>query len=125
MSDWGRLACVAAVVVSVSASPVHAQTRGRLTLHGVPVPDGQFLTEFHVDTWGVDILAVCHVPADWKISVQEYEDSQGLLSGTTTHFHGALDRAGERALTSVFLVDVMEDRRRCSMLAATMKSRLS
>ena len=103
-----RAFILAATLPLAFASPASAAiSRALLSIAGVPAATGQYVTAFQIHTWGVEFLALCHTLPDWELKIQKYQDPDGMLSGSTDG-HGAVDKAGAKALTSLFLVDVYD-----------------
>jgi len=75
-------------------------TRVLLSVDNLHLPAGESLSAFRIDTWGVALVSVCHVPPDWNLTEQKYQNPAGLLSGRSDH--------GEvlRELHEMYLVDV-------------------
>jgi hypothetical protein len=75
--------------------------RALLTVDGLNIPPGGALAAFHIDTWGVKILAVCEVPPLWAIKEYKSMDPSGVLSGSSDPYHRTLVK-----LDRLFLIDV-------------------
>jgi hypothetical protein len=75
--------------------------RALLTVDGLTIPAGGALASFQIDTWGVDVLAVCNVPPLWEIKEEKFLDPAGLLSGRSDPYHRTLTK-----LDQMYLVDV-------------------
>jgi hypothetical protein len=58
---------------------------------------------FHIETWGVEFLAVCHVPPSWELKAEKFEDSEG-------YFDGRSEAHGEplQKMAGMYLVDVYD-----------------
>jgi hypothetical protein len=74
--------------------------RALLTVDGLSFPSEGALAAFHIDTWGVEFLAVCKVPPRWEIKEEKFMDPAGVLSGHSDP-HRTLTK-----LDKMFLVDV-------------------
>jgi hypothetical protein len=76
-------------------------TRALLSVDRLNLPADQSISAFKIETWGVSLLSVCHIPPSWNLSQEKYEDPEGLLTGRA-------DVHGEplRELHQMFLVDV-------------------
>jgi hypothetical protein len=93
---------MAALVVATQPSPA-AITRALLSVEGLAIPKDESITAFEIDAWGVEFLAVCHLPYDWEIKADKYQDPEGLLSGRAGTLGEPL-----RELRGLFLVDVYD-----------------
>ena len=56
--------CLLAVIF---AQPTSAAPTELLSIEGFPVAQNQFVDKFEIWTWGVVILAVCHLPPAWRL----------------------------------------------------------
>jgi len=76
-------------------------TRALLSVDNLNLPADHSIAGFRIETWGVSLLSVCHIPPSWNLSQEKYEDPAGLLIGRS-------DVHGEplRELHQMFLVDV-------------------
>ena len=74
-----------------------------LSVEGLEVPQHQSIRGFRIDTWGVEFLAVCHIPPSWQLRSEKFEDPEGYLSGRA-------DAQGERLgqLRDMYPVDVYD-----------------
>ncbi len=75
--------------------------RALLSVDGLSLPANGALASFHIDTWGVIPLAVCHVPPLWELREEKFMDSAAVLSGREDPYHRSLTK-----LDKLFLVDV-------------------
>jgi hypothetical protein len=78
-------------------------TRALLSVDELAIPKDHSITAFKIETWGVALLAICHLPPSWEIRTEKFEDPEGFLSGRS-------DIHGERlsGLGELFLVDVYD-----------------
>ncbi len=74
-----------------------------LSVQGLSIPPDDSIRSFHVETWGVNFVSVCHVPPAWELKSEKYEDPEGYLEGKS-------DTHGEplRQLSNMYLVDVYD-----------------
>jgi hypothetical protein len=93
-------AAVSLLLVGTASSTGQVQ-RALLTVDGLNIPSGGALAAFRIDTWGVILLAVCHVPPLWELKQEKFMDSAGLLSGRSDPYHRTLTK-----LDQMFLVEV-------------------
>ena len=100
--------CLMAAVLGVAPSTAHpAVQRALLSIVGLQIPPGRYLNGLRLETWGVDVLELCHLPPDWEMNMEKYENPGGLIRGNGAG-HGALDQTRARELTSLVLVDVYD-----------------
>lgn len=100
MRRSGMLGCAIAILLTVQTALGQAQ-RALLSVDNLRIPPGGALASFHIDTWGVEPLAVCHVPPLWELKEEKFMDPEGLLSGRSDIYHRTLNK-----LDKLFLVDV-------------------
>jgi hypothetical protein len=98
---WGALA----IGLGFSqAGPTEAEVRRvLLTVEGLDLSPAESIRAFHIETWGVEFLAVCHVPPSWELTSEKFEDPAG-------YFDGRSDPHGEplRQMSDMYLVDVYD-----------------
>jgi hypothetical protein len=100
----GLLLLVGAVLAFGAPPQSSSQiTRALLSVENLNLPAGQSLSAFRIETWGVSLLSVCHIPPSWNLVEQKYEDPQGFLSGRSD-FHGEV----LRELRQMYLIDVYD-----------------
>jgi hypothetical protein len=93
-----------ALACQLLASPAIAEVRRvLLTVDGLNLPANQTIRAFHVETWGVGLVSVCHLPPSWELKTEKFEDPEGRLDGKA-------DTHGEdlKSLSDMFLVDVYD-----------------
>jgi len=86
------------------AGPAFAEVRRvLLSIDGLNVREMESIRAFHIETWGVNFLAVCHVPPSWELKSEKFEDPEGYLDGVS-------DTHGEplKRVTAMYLVDVWD-----------------
>ena len=103
MLDMRSSVFVGAFIGLLLAAPaVFGQAqRALLSVDGLSIPANGALASFHIDTWGVIPLAVCHVPPLWELREEKFMDSAAVLSGREDPYHRSLSK-----LDKLFLVDV-------------------
>jgi hypothetical protein len=102
-----RRSILFAVLILLLAEPAAAGTE--LLSIRLPQAKNQYINGFKVDTWGVEILAVCRIPVGWRITAGHYENSAGILSGEAKD---GLSQPIAKAFTNLFLVEVHSYRAR-------------
>ena len=86
------------------AFPASADVRrALLSVDGLGVPVAKSIRAFHIETWGVYLLAICHVPPSWELKSEKFENPEGYVAGRS-------DVHGEplRQMTDMYLVDVYD-----------------
>jgi hypothetical protein len=68
----------------------------------VPLQSGERVESFSIDTWGVDVLAVCHIPSGWRITAGRSATPDGVIAGEGSH--GTTWLGDTRSLESLVLV---------------------
>lgn len=113
MRQLGGLCVASFIVTLVSFASFGSQTE-LLSLTGLRLqstaPDrsktGQFIASFDLKTWGVKVLAVCHIPAGWTITAGKNANPEGVLSGNAGEGVAFIDAGTLKQLDDLFLVDV-------------------
>jgi len=81
-----------------------------LSIRGIGLAENGYISGFHVDTWGVRVLAVCHLPPGWTITAGNSADPSGVLEGTASLGVTFLNRHDVSQLDNLFLIDVVNYR---------------
>jgi hypothetical protein len=82
-----------------------------LSITGISLDWRHHLTKVLIHTWGVEVLAVCHIPPVSAVSVDFDIDPGGVLTWKASSWHGELDQSAMRALEALFLVRVLDDQK--------------
>jgi hypothetical protein len=82
----------------------HAEVRRvLLSVDGLNLPATETIRAFHIETWGVEFLAVCHLPPSWELKSEKFEDPEGWLDGKADTHGESLGK-----LSDMYLVDVYD-----------------
>lgn len=84
-----RQALLALLALLLSPAPASADNSERgqrflLALRIALQPDER-IESFSIDTWGVDILAVCRIPPGWTMKAGRSAAPDGVIEGRSTH----------------------------------------
>jgi hypothetical protein len=79
-----------------------------LSIVGVPLGPNEFIKSFDIKTQGVTILAACHVPSGWRVSLGYYDSVDGEMEGHDGLGASAINRSPKSLaeLGNLFLVRV-------------------
>jgi hypothetical protein len=101
---------LAAAILSMGlvAQPAMGADTVLLSVKGIPLDRAHHLKKVVIRTWGVEVLAVCHVPKVAMVSVDFDIDPGGVLTWKASSWHGELDQYGMNLLSSLFLVRVSD-----------------
>ena len=88
-----------------------ATNTAQLSITGIPLDQGHHLTKVVIRTWGVEVLAVCHIPKVSVVSVDFDLDHGGVLTWKANSWHGELDQSVLKALSAIFLARVLDYQR--------------
>jgi hypothetical protein len=83
-----------------------------LSIHNISLPNNGYIAGFQIDTWGVRVLAVCHLPSGWTITAGKSADPTGILSGEASLGVTDIADGNSAQLSELFLVEVEDDRER-------------
>jgi hypothetical protein len=97
---------IALATAAFFSNPAAAAQTELLSLRGLPVGENQYIDQFHIQTWNVQILAVCHFPGVWRITAGQFLGYEGVLSGETEAGMGYVRQADLKKLEGLFLVSV-------------------
>lgn len=86
---------LAAMVVAPghAAQRQTAQATYLLSIADLPLAANEYAESFDIETWGVQIIAVCQIPPDWTISAGTDSAVTGSISGQAGHGVSAISRA--------------------------------
>ena len=109
---WFLAACLASLECNCPAA-ISAETQ-LLSITGIKLQPlksgsqarGQYIASFDIKTWGVRVIAVCHIPGGWTISAGKNANPEGVLSGSAGEGVAFLDSESLHQLTDFFLVQV-------------------
>jgi hypothetical protein len=74
-----------AALLLTAARPVDHPQSYLLSIVNLPVGViSPRLTDFHIDTWGVSINAVCRFPYGWRINAGNYASPDGVIAGESS-----------------------------------------
>ncbi|MDB5429183.1 MAG: hypothetical protein JWP35_299 [Caulobacter sp.] len=104
-----RLTTAGIVAAAVSAwpvvaSPARQHSHTYLLSVVIPLKTGQYVSDFKFETWGVDVIAVCHFPPGWRIRAGRAATSDGVLEGEASQGITFLSGKRMRELRGLFLV---------------------
>ena len=106
LGKLSQSATAAACVVLVHSTPVRAAATGLLSLSGMPLSEGEYVSAFELQTWTVTVLAVCRLPVGWTVTAGNGGDPGGVLSGSANIGAAFVPWSQPAALASMFLVRV-------------------
>jgi hypothetical protein len=72
-----------AITAALTAAPAAPQTY-LASLAGLSLRPGERLDSFSIQTWGVSVEAVCHIPRGWRIRAGGSAAPDGVLEGEST-----------------------------------------
>jgi hypothetical protein len=77
---------------------------------GLSIAKNEYVDKFEIHTWGVELLAVCHLPTPgWRLTVGSDGTPNGILSGEGGIVGAAgLNQSGLELLEGLFLIHVIE-----------------
>ena len=100
------LACVALI----HPVPACARPSELLSLTGLPVAQGEDVSGFELQTWTVQVLAVCRLPLGWTVTAGNDGDPGGVLLGSANIGAAFVGRDRQADFRSMFLVRIGRDR---------------
>jgi len=90
----------AAVTLALAAflCPWRADALQLVSIEKLDLAPNQYVTSFEIETWAIEIVAVCRIPPGWQITAIESIDPGGRLAGSATGF---VANIGENHLTNL------------------------
>lgn len=105
MKMLALLASIASLVAGSTASAERPHSY-LVSIEGIALAENEFVDRFTIDTWGVEILAVCRLPPGWEIRAGKQASPDGVLAGEASHGVTFLNRADVGALRRLALVRI-------------------
>ena len=99
----------------ISASPAPERDVTYLLSVNIPLRDRESLHKFSFDTWGVEFLAVCHIPQGWTIEAGNGPTFEGVLKGGGSLGATWLNKPMMTSLRNVALVSMFAPIRRVAV----------
>ena len=93
-----------APLLACSSAPSEPQ-RYLASITGLEPREGEGIDSFSIDTWGVTIKAVCHVPGDWEITAGRF-GSSGRLNGQAGHGASWIRAGRTEELRNLVLIEL-------------------
>ena len=100
-----RFACAAVPLAALLLGARPAAAFQLLSIRGIELKDNEYVAAFRIETWGVRVRAVCHIPAGWSINVAGALDPSGTLTGSAAGGVAFLERSDLGTLDRLFLID--------------------
>jgi hypothetical protein len=102
------------LIALLLASPAPAaQERTYLaSVDGISLGPREYVDEFSIETWGVQVVATCQIPPGWTITAGYSADPTGTIAGEASLGVTFLNRSGLRYLNSLVLLRTDEPVRR-------------
>lgn len=101
-----RAALIALPVLALTAAADDPERTYLASIEGVALAEGEFLDRFAIDTWGVDMVAICRIPPGWEMRAGRMASPDGVIAGAASHgvtFLGASELGALRHLVLVRL----------------------
>ena len=95
------------LIIASSARAELANANELLSLRGIELTNGGFISGFHIETFGVRVIAVCRFPPGWTIAAGNSIDLSGTLDGNSGGGVANLDGPNAYRLDDLFLVEVI------------------
>lgn len=75
-----------------------------LSIAGIELAGNEYVDGFAIDTWGVEVLAVCRLPPGWEIRAGKQASPDGVIAGEASHGVTFLNRGRLGELRGLALV---------------------
>lgn len=76
-----------------------------LSIEGINLSSKEYVSGFKIETWGLNIRAVCHLQPGWIISTGSYASPEGIFEGGSRVGAANLDNRRLQELKNLFLID--------------------
>ena len=85
LKTWAHLLTAVAALSICSVAQAQGSRTYLASIESLPVRPGDEVEQFTIDTWGIDILAICSIPAGWRIEAGRTAAPDGIIRGEATH----------------------------------------
>jgi hypothetical protein len=99
-----KLLPAAAALAAAAPAPAAGPRTYLASIEGIAIAANEYVDGFTIDTWGVEIVAVCHLPPGWEIRAGKQASPDGVIAGEASHGVTFLDRPRLGALRRLVLV---------------------
>lgn len=102
-----KLLPVAGALLATAAAPPAEGPRTYLaSIAGIALGPNEFVDQFSIDTWGVEFVAICHLPPGWEIRAGREATPIGAIAGRASHGVTFLNRPRLRELEGLALIRI-------------------
>ena len=88
----------------VGAAPGGGPRTYLVSIVDIPLSARGRLSSFTIDTWGVEVRAICHIPRGWRVQGGGNATPEGVIAGEGTHGATWLGREDAGELQGLALV---------------------
>lgn len=96
---------ILATLALASTTPAMAAQTYLASIEGVSLAPDESIQSFSVKAWGVDIKAICHIPADWEITGGRF-GPLGRIAGQAGHGATSLRTRDLHELRGLALIEL-------------------
>jgi len=94
------------LVLLAMATPCgYAQGMQLVSIQGIEMDPDSYVAGISINTWGVRIRGVCHIPNGWILEAGNSIDPGGIVRGGASGFVANLSRKDVGQLGNLFLID--------------------
>ena len=93
-------------LLAAGAAPVSRPMTYLVSLEAISIKNTEDIKSFSVETWGVRVKSVCHIPAGWWIKAGSSATPDGVLAGEGSQGATWFDTSSPSELRSLALVEV-------------------
>jgi hypothetical protein len=104
--EMNRIASALCVAI-VFGLPVAmtAEAMKLVSIQGLNIGKNEYVAAFEIDTWAIQIRAVCHLPVGWMITAGRELNPGGHISGKASGFMTNLNYKQVGELKDLILID--------------------
>lgn len=96
------------MLCGLSASPAGAET-ALLSIRGLEIRQNEYAVSFTIETWDVELLAICRIPPAWEIGGGRSIDASGTLFGSAGGAVAAVVHGQTNGLDGLFLISLPKE----------------
>jgi hypothetical protein len=105
MEDMNRTASARIAVVFCMLASMTAQAMKLVSIQDLNIGKTEYVAAFEIETWAVQIRAICRLPVGWIITAGKELNPGGRISGRASGFMTSLNYQQVEEFKDLFLID--------------------
>ena len=94
------------LLLASASFPADNPTTYLASIRNIPLAQDGSIEKFSISTWGVEFLAVCHIPYGWRITAGNSASPDGELDGEGSEGITWFDKSSPKELADFVLLEL-------------------